>query len=121
MKAEELVRQWFELWENGEFQKLPLSENFRHTSPYGTISGRKAYLDLVKANTEKFLGHQFKIHDSLFGHERACIRYTAIKEDFSLDVSEWHYIKEDLIEEIVAYYNIPGEIQEERKLEIPQH
>ena len=46
---------------------------------------------------------------------KACVRYKAIQGDFSLDVSEWYYIKNDLIEEIIAYYHI-GEIRDERKL-----
>lgn len=116
MNTQTLVKQWFDKWEEGDFLDLPISETFTHTSPYGTIEGKVAYLDLVEANREKFLGHRFKIHDLLFGEERACVRYTAIQEDFRMEVSEWHYVKDGLIEEIVAYYNIEGEISEERKL-----
>ena len=120
MKTKELVQKWFEIWEKGDFNNLPLADNFTHTSPYGTIMGKDAYLDIVAANKDKFLGHRFEIRDSIFENERACIRYTARQEDFSLDVSEWHYIGNGLIEEIVAYYNIPGEVQEDRRLEIHQ-
>ena len=119
MQSEALVKQWFQYWENGDFQDLPLAEDFSHTSPYGTISGKKNYMEIVQMNREKFLGHRFEIHDAIYREEVACVRYTAIKEDFKLDVSEWHYIKNGLIQEIVAYYNIEGEIREERKLEIP--
>ncbi len=49
----------------------------------------------------------------------ACVRYTAIQGDFILDVSEWHFVKNDLIEAIVAYYHI-GEIRDDRKLANPQ-
>ena len=111
--------QWFEYWENGDFQDLPLAEDFSHTSPYGTITGKKNYMEVVEMNKEKFLGHRFEIHDTIYREEVACVRYSAIKEDFKLDVSEWHYIKNGLIREILAYYNIEGEIREERKLEIP--
>ena len=43
--------------------------------------------------------------------------YTAKQEDFELEVTEWHYVKNNLIQKIIAYYNIPGEIREDRKLE----
>lgn len=116
MKTQTLVKQWFDLWEAGDFRDLPISETFTHTSPYGTIEGKSAYLELVEANRDKFLGHRFEIHDLLFGDERACVRYSAIQDNFRLEVSEWHYVEGGLIEEIVAYYNIEGEISEERKL-----
>jgi len=115
MDISELVKKWFELWEKGDFMALPLADNFKHTSPFGTIDGKKAYLDLVSANTDKFLGHRFKLHDTLHGDNKACVRYTTTQGDLSMEVSEWYYIKDNLISEIIAYYHI-GEIREERKL-----
>lgn len=116
MNAKTLVKAWFEKWEKGDYLNLPISENFKHTSPFGVIAGKKAYLDLVKDNEDKFLGQTFEIHDEIYEHHRACVRYTARQgKEFSLAVSEWYYIKNDLIEEIVAYYHI-GEIRKERKL-----
>ena len=63
-------------------------------------------MDLVMANEDKFLGHRFEIHDMLHEEGKSCIRYTAIQEDFQLEVTEWHYSKEGLIQEIIAYYTI---------------
>ncbi len=117
MNTETIVRRWFALWESGDFRDLPLADNFRHTSPFGTTEGKETYLQLVESNRDKFLGYQFEIHDAIFEEGRACLRYTAWQgEAFSLDVSEWHYLKGELIEEVVAYYHI-GEIREERVLE----
>ncbi len=117
MNTEAIVRRWFALWESGDFRNLPLANNFHHTSPFGTIEGKEAYLQLVELNRDKFLGYQFEIHDAIYEENRACLRYTARQgETFSLDVCEWHYLKEELIEEVVAYYHI-GEIREERVLE----
>ena len=108
MVSEKLAREWFRLWESGEFHELPITDDFTHTSPYGTIEGKTAYLDLVKVNRDKFLGHTFKIHDLITTDGKACIRYTAIKESFRLEVTEWHYLRDHLIHKIVAYYNIEG-------------
>lgn len=109
MTTKQIVRDWFEKWENGNFQELPLIKHFKHTSPYGTIKGKKEYLDLVQANQDKFLGHRFIIHDAIYENEKACIRYTAAQGDFNLEVSEWHFIEGNLIAEIIAYYNIEEE------------
>jgi len=119
MDLKELVKKWFDHWEKGDFHNLPISDNFKHTSPYGTIDGKKDYISLVETNRDKFLGHRFEIHDALYDIDKACVRYTATQGEFSLDVSEWHYAKDGLIEKIEAYYNIEGEISEERKLSEP--
>ena len=115
MKSAILVREWFDKWINGDFYNLPVSDNFQHTSPFGTIDGKEEYLKIVDANKGNFLGYTFEIHDGIYENEKACVRYTAIQGEFKLDVSEWYYIKDDLIEKIIAYYHI-GEIREERKL-----
>lgn len=110
-----LKKEWFQKWESGDFLHLPVTENFRHTSPFGTISGKSEYTKLVEANKDKFLGYRFEIHEGIYEKDKACVRYTALQGTFSLDVSEWYYIQNGLIKEIVAYYHI-GEIREERKL-----
>ena len=115
MQTETLVMKWFELWEKGDYNALPVSEKFRHTSPFGTIEGKAQYFKLVDDNRDKFLGYIFKIHDAIYGERHASVRYTAIQGDFTLDVSEWYYIEQNLIREIIAYYHI-GEIRTERKL-----
>ena len=117
MDIKNLVKDWFHKWDKGDFHNLPISENFKHTSPFGTIDGKSTYMNLVEENKDKFLGYQFEIHDEIYDEERACVRYTGRQgDDFGLDVSEWYYAKNNLIEEIVAYYHI-GEIREERKLD----
>lgn len=116
MDRESLVRSWFAKWESGDFENLPLTEDFRHTSPFGTVEGKAAYMQLVEANRDKFLGYRFTLHDGIYEADRACVRYTGVQGDFSLDVSEWYYFEGELIREIVAYYHI-GEVREERLLE----
>lgn len=120
MDIKKQVNNWFKKWEEGNFLDLPISEHFRHTSPYGTINGKMAYINLVKANKDKFLGYRFQIHDEIYNKDRACVRYTAIQGSFHLEVSEWYFFKADLIEEIVSYYNIEGEISNDRKLSYPR-
>lgn len=112
----EIVNKWFKCWEDGNYSQVPIEEEFKHTSPFGTIEGKQKYLDLVRENEDKFLGYKFKIHDTIYENEKASVRYTATQgKEFSLDVSEWYYFKNNLISEIISYYHI-GEIREERKL-----
>jgi len=113
---EQLVQEWFAKWESGNYKTLPISDDFSHTSPFGTIEGKSTYLELVEANTDKFLGQKFEIHDALFDVDKACVCYTARQgENFRLDVSEWYYQKGNEIQKIIAYYHI-GEIRDKRKL-----
>lgn len=116
MIPKKLVHDWFQKWESGDFKNLPVSENFTHTSPFGTIEGKKEYLYTVRKNKDKFLGYSFKLHDEIYNSDNACVRYTAIQGDFTLDVSEWYYFKGGLIEEIIAYYHI-GDIRADRELD----
>ncbi len=117
MKIKALIRDWFDKWEQGDFLNLPVSDTFKHTSPFGTIDGKKNYIALVSQNKDKFLGYSFEIHDTIYNEHSACVRYTARQEpDFTLDVSEWYYVKNDLIEKIIAYYHI-GDIRQDRQLE----
>lgn len=115
MDMQALVKDWFDKWAKGDFHHLPLADRFRHTSPFGTIEGKAAYLKLAEENQDKFLGYSFQIHDAIYEGSRACVRYTGTQGDFSLDVSEWYYASDGLIVEIIAYYHI-GEVREERRL-----
>ena len=116
MSSQYLIKQWFSAWETGNFYDLPISENFKHTSPFGTIKGKKAYLDVIEKNQENILGYVFEIQDAIYEKNKACVRYKGRQGDaFSLDVSEWYYIKDGLMENIVAYYHI-GEIRSDRQL-----
>jgi hypothetical protein len=116
MTINQLVKKWFEVWESGNFHEIPVTEDFKHTSPFGTIEGKAAYLKIVESNRDKFLGYRFDIHDEIFDADKACIRYTAIQGTFTLDVSEWHFLGDKGIKEIVAYYHIGEEIRPDRQL-----
>ncbi len=115
MTAATIVKKWFETWERGDFNNLPITDNFCHKSPFGTISGKENYLNLVRQNKDKFIGYNFEIEDVIYMDNKACIRYLAIQEDFKLEVSEWHYIMNNQISSVIAYYHIE-EIKEDRKL-----
>lgn len=115
MDPKSLVKRWFEIWAEENFEDLPITDNFQHSSLFGVIKGKKEYIGLVEANREKFLGYQFIIRDQLYSKNSACVRYKAKQGDFNLDVSEWYYFENKLIKEVYAYYHI-GEVRDNRKL-----
>ncbi len=116
MQSKKLTEEWFRCWEKGDYLSIPVSDDFSHTSPYGTIEGKSEYLKIVEANKEKFLGNTIEVRDSIYSANKACVRYRLRNPDFSMEVSEWIYISSGLISRIVSYYHIGGEISEERKL-----
>jgi hypothetical protein len=103
---EDLVTTWFEKWSTGDYRSLPLAREFTHTSPYGTIEGREAYLSIVADNEEQFLGFEFQILDQLYDANKACVRYTARSGDHALEASEWFFGDGEKISSIISYYNI---------------
>ena len=113
-----LVEKWFECWEKGNYIEIPITEEFIHESPYGVISGKSKYLEIVSANKDKFLGQSFLVRDYIEQMNKACVRYKVFSEGFEMEVTEWYYFEKSLISKIVAYYNIEGEISESRKLDI---
>lgn len=116
MLIHELVNKWFQSWESGHYLSIPVSDDFKHISPYGTIQGKVDYLAVVEANKGKFLDNRIEIHDEIFAQDRASVRYTISNKDFTMEVSEWIYEENGLISKIISYYNIEGEINENRKL-----
>ncbi len=115
--VKEICAKWFDCWETGDFENLPISEDFEHCSPYGTIIGRDTYLDLVRANRAKFLENKIQIEDDIYFEDKAAFRYKIhnTAEHFEMEVSEWIYVKDGLIQRIHAYYQV-GDIPEEREL-----
>ena len=37
------VAQWFACWNTGAIDDLPITDDFRHTSPFGTIESRASH------------------------------------------------------------------------------
>lgn len=111
----QIVHQWFSIWESGNYRELPISANFCHISPFGTIDGKENYMDLIQANEDKFIGYKFELLDELYDMEKACVRYRCTQGDFELEVSEWYEIKGNLISNVIAYYHI-GDIRKDREL-----
>jgi hypothetical protein len=45
--SKNMAEAWFDAFRRKERSDLELADDFVHSSPYGDIEGRQAYLDLV--------------------------------------------------------------------------
>ncbi len=98
---------WFDTWERGDILNLPLSENFVHISPYGTIRGKSQYLKLVQANRDRFLGNRFIIHNRLGDGNPVCVRYTLESGNSAMEIAEWLFLSNSGIDKDSSYYKMP--------------
>jgi ketosteroid isomerase-like protein len=72
-----LADRWFGAFRDKDVSELEsiLAEDFVHTSPYGEIKGRKAYLDLVRGNEEAFFSPRLETQDVIASGDTFVVRY----------------------------------------------
>lgn len=103
-----IVQKWINCWETGKIEDLPITEDFSHTSPFGTIAPKSKYMDIVRKNQKDFLGNTLTVIRQIYEDNNVCIQFKQHNENTGLDmmVCEWYIIEGDLIKEIQAFYNI---------------
>lgn len=101
MLSTELVDSWFDAFRERDLSKLVLAEDFVHTSPFGEIKGREAYLDLVRGNPEAFFSPTIEIIDVLDGGDKYAVRYL-VNGNPACDCI---YVEEAQISKIYSYYH----------------
>jgi len=99
-----LADAWFDAFRERDISKLELvlTEDFTHTSPYGEIKGREAYLDLVRQNPEAFFNPVIKILDIVEGDNKFAVRYL-VNDNPACDCI---YARDGRIAEIFSYYHV---------------
>ena len=97
-----LVDDWFNAFRERDISLLKLAEDFVHTSPYGEIRGREAYLDLVRQNPEAFFSPRIDILDVLECGDRFAVRYL-VDQNPACDCI---YVRAGRIEKIYSYYHV---------------
>lgn len=103
-----VVKKWFSVWETGNIEALPVTEDFKHTSPFGTIEPKKRYLEIVGKNKAEFLGNTFNIVAHIQEGNNVCIQFEQKNANTGLEmtVCEWYVLEGDLIKEINSFYNV---------------
>ena len=103
------VARWFSCWNTGAIDDLPITDDFRHTSPFGTIQTKARYLEIVNKNRDAFLGNKLTVLRQMVDGDNVCVQFRQTREDdpgFEMIVCEWYVVDGDRIREIESFYNI---------------
>jgi hypothetical protein len=100
--SRELVDGWFAAFRERDISMLKLAEGFVHSSPFGEIAGREAYLDLVRANSEAFFAPEIEILDVIEAGDRYAVRYLVDGNP----ACDCIYIQGGQISNIYSYYHV---------------
>ena len=90
------VEHWFSCWNTGTIDELPLTDNFRHTSPFGTIEPKARYMEIVRKNAASFLGNKLTLLKYLVDGDCVCAQFKQTREDdpdFEMIVCEWYFLE----------------------------
>lgn len=98
-----LAEAWFGAFRDKDIDKLEqiLAEEFVHSSPFGEIKSRQAYLDLVRAYSESFFSPVTEILDQFDCGDKVAVRYLVNKNP----ACDCIYIQDGKITEIFSYYH----------------
>lgn len=99
--SRELIDSWFDAFRERDISKLRLAAHFVHSSPFGDIEGRDAYLALVEANAEAFFSPTLEIIDVIGSGSAFAVRYL-IDGNPACDCI---YVERDEISRIHSYYH----------------
>lgn len=97
-----IANAWFAAFRERRIESAPLAGDFVHTSPFGAIEGRSAYLDLVRANQEAFYGPTIEIVDVVEQPTVAVVRYLVDGNP----ATDWIYSDDGEITAIYSYYHV---------------
>jgi hypothetical protein len=97
-----IVDAWFDAFREKDISKLKLAEEFVHSSPFGEIKGRKAYLDMVRENEEAFFSPTLEILDVFEDGDKFAVRYL-VNGNPACDCI---YVQDGQISKIYSYYHV---------------
>ncbi len=103
-----VVAKWISCWETGDVESLPVTEDFSHTSPFGTIQPKSKYMEIVLKNKKDFLGNTLTVTQQITEGNNVCVQFEQKNANTGLEMSvcEWYRIEGDLIKEIRSFYNV---------------
>ena len=96
-----IAESWLDAFRNKDISILKLAEDFVHTSPFGEIKGRKAYLDLVKENEDAFFSKPIEVLDTFDCGDKFAVRYLVGE----MSACDCIYVQNGEISKIYSYYH----------------
>lgn len=100
--SRKLVDAWFDAFRKKDISLLELAEDFVHSSPFGEIIGKKAYIDLINENSEAFFSPTLNIIDVFECGDKFTVRYL-VNNNPACDCI---YVQGDKISKIYSYYHV---------------
>ena len=97
----QLALAWFDAFRQRTLEDLALADSFVHTSPFGIIRGRQAYLELVQANESAFYSPTLEVVDTIAGETSVAVRYLVNGNP----ACDWIYTENGQITRIFSYYH----------------
>jgi len=97
-----VIDEWFGAFRERNIDSAPLAEDFTHTSPFGIVAGRQAYLDTVAANAAAFYGPDLEIVDTVESADVSVVRYLMD----GTPATDWVYSRDGEITAIYSYYHL---------------
>jgi len=95
---------WFDPFREKDVTKLEaaLTDDFVHTSPFGIVDGKAAYVRLVRRNEEAFFANPIEVVDMIDLGERCAVRYV-VGEMAACDCI---YGRDGKISTVFSYYHV---------------
>ena len=102
--AAALAREWIERWNDGTPDEIPLADDFYHTSPFGRVGPRDAYMEWVKPSSAKNVT-DLRIKRIIGAGNEAAIHFDMVTPKGTIPVCDWITAKDGLITEIHSFYD----------------
>lgn len=102
----DLIKNYYDAYARGDIQQLPIADEIRHTSPMAVVVGKDAYIQ----ECMKFAGmtQRVDIIDWAESEEKIAVRAESVTMYGIFPMSEWFYISNGTITEIISYFNAAG-------------
>ena len=102
--AQGLARAWIQGLIGGDPDDIPLSDDFVHTSPFGTIEGRDIYLEKIKPASEANVA-RLTILQTMGADDKAVIRIEMETPNGTIPCVDWVTLRGDAIVRVHSFYD----------------
>lgn len=105
-RTAELARGWIEAWIRMDLDWLRerLATDFVHTSPFGRLEGRDAYLETVEPMARASV-MSLVILDVIADGDRAVVRFENRTPHGVVETCDWVHVEDDRLQEIRSFYD----------------
>lgn len=105
-RSAELAVGWIEAWMRMDIEwlKKRLAPDFVHTSPFGRLEGRDAYLETVEPLARKSV-QDLRIRDVIASGKQAAVWFENRTPKGVIPSCDWLRVEDGLIKEIQSFYD----------------